>query len=90
MFRHKIFRTQSVLRGDKVTREVLQPIQQAGRKSYEIRIVEDSEELPSCLEYSLVNLLAAGVPLQELPLNTLDMSSMSSVISNFINQKTEE
>lgn len=67
-------------------REVLKPIVLDGRRVFESVSQIDVQEFPSMLDYSLENLLAAGIPLQEIPLNTLDMNSMYGAINSISEQ----
>lgn len=90
MFRHRIFQTQQVRAGVLPQKEVLKPIIKDGRRFFESVLQDDIEEYPSMLEYSLENLLAAGVPLQEIPMHTLDMGSVQGAIQNIINQTNED
>lgn len=90
MFRHSSFQTQQVRAGRLPQKEVLKPIIKDGRKFFESVLQDDNEEYPSMLDYSLENLLAAGVPLQEIPMHTLDMGSAHGAIRNIINQTSEE
>lgn len=90
MFRHSSFQTQQVRAGVLPQKEVLKPIIKDGCRFFESVIKDDIEEYPSMLEYSLENLLAAGIPLQEIPMNTLDMGSMPNAIQNIINQTKDE
>lgn len=90
MFRHKVFQTQQVRRGELPKKEVLIPILKDGSRIFESRIKDDIEEYPSMLDYSLETLLAAGVPLQEIPMHTLDMGSMFGAIETIMNQTKEE
>ena len=89
MFRHSSFQTQQVRAGVLPQKEVLTPVFYEGIRCYESVMKDDIEEYPSMLEYSLENLLAAGVPLQEIPMHTLDMGSMPNAIQNIINQTNE-
>lgn len=89
MFRHSTFKTQQVLAGVLPQKEVLKPIIKDGRRFFESVLQDDFEEYPSMLEYSLENLLAAGVPLQEIPMHTLDMGSVHGAIQTIINQTNE-
>ena len=90
MFRHSPFQTQQVRRGELPKKEVLKPILKDGLRIFESVIKDDIEEYPSILEYSLENLLAAGIPLQEIPMHTLDMGSMPNAIQNILNQTNNE
>lgn len=90
MFRHSYFRTQQVLAGSLPQKVVLKPIIKDGRRFFESVLQDDIEDYPSMLDYSLENLLAAGVPLQEIPMHTLDMGSVSGAIQSIINQTNEE
>lgn len=90
MFRHSSFQTQQVRRGELPKKEVLKPLFKDGSRIFESVIKDDIEEYPSMLEYNLENLLAAGIPLQEIPMNTLDMGSLPNVVQNIINQTNEE
>lgn len=90
MFRHRIFQTQQVRKGELPKKEVLKPIFKDGSRIFESIIKDDIEEYPSMLEYSLENLLAAGVPLEEIPMHTLDMGSLPNAIQNIINQTKDE
>lgn len=90
MFRHSIYQTQQVRKGELPKKEVLKPILKDGCRIFESVIKDDIEEYPSMLDYSLENLLAAGVPLQEIPMHTLDMGSMPNAIQNIINQTQDE
>lgn len=90
MFRHSSFQTQQVRAGHLPQKEVLKPIIRDGRRFFETVLQDDIEEYPSMLDYSLENLLAAGVPLQEIPMHTLDMGSVHGAIQTIINQTNEE
>lgn len=90
MFRHSFFQTQQVRCGELPKKEVLKPIFKDGCRIFELVIKDDIEEFPSMLEYSLENLLSAGVPLEEIPMHTLDMGSLPNAIQSIINQTNEE
>lgn len=90
MFRHSYFQTQQVRAGRLPQKEVLKPFIKDGCRYFEPVMKDDIEVYPSMLDYSLENLLAAGIPLQEIPMHTLDMGSMPSAIENIINQTNEE